>query len=285
MHKQIEVGISGASERSSRKLYREAATWRLEGVLPESVAGLAAEECKPGNAPQFLFSAMEASVGTGIERALAEAGHVVVSNSGNPRMEPDAPLPAPLKPYGIQRVAVTAMQAITGAGSPGVPGMDISANAILPIGNEQPKVESESLKILGDRVGDKVAPLAARAGTHGNRAPVVDGHTATIPVEPGNKPPAKEVPAGFARFRGAPQERRLPSAPAQPVIHMLQQGRPQPRRDAEGERGMATFPGRLRDCPVFDCKHIAPGHNTVRGAAGAAALNAELMYTEGLLQA
>lgn len=323
-HPWFEVKWLGASDRSAGKKYAEATAWRLNGVMPEPVRDLVVEECRPGNAPRLLFSAMDASVATEIEQAFAQAGHLVVSNSKNHRMEPDVPLLipeinpdhlklapiqrarrgwrglivtnpncttvvltmalAPLKPFGIRRVIMTSMQAISGAGYPGVPGMDINANVIPFIGGEEEKVESEPLKILGEFTGDAVEPLAARISAHCNRVPVVDGHTETISVELAAKPGVEDVLAAFAAFRGAPQERGLPSAPPRPLIYMAERDRPQPRRDVEREGGMTVFVGRLRACPVLDYKFVAMGHNTVRGAAGAAVLNAELMHSEGLLE-
>jgi aspartate-semialdehyde dehydrogenase len=113
--------------------------------------------------------------------------------------------------------------------------------------------------------------------------PVVDGHTETVSVEFSSKPSERDMLEAFRSFASVPQERKLPSAPARPVIYMTERDRPQPRRDVERERGMATFVGRLRECPVFHWKFVAMGHNTVRGAAGAAVLNAELMYSGGFL--
>ena len=116
-----------------------------------------------------------------------------------------------------------------------------------------------------------------------NRVQVLDGHTETVSVEFGEKPTESAILDAFANFRGLPQERNLPSAPPRPVIYMTEANRPQPRRDVNRERGMAVFTGRLRECPVLDWKFLAMGHNTVRGAAGAAVLNAELLQSEGLL--
>jgi aspartate-semialdehyde dehydrogenase len=322
-HPWFEVKWAGASDRSAGKKYRDATSWRLDGVMPEGVADLTVEECKPGNAPRLVFSATDASVATEIERAFAEAGHVVVSNSRNHRMERDVPLLVPevnpdhlklvplqqqargwkgqivtnpncstvvltmalgpLKQFGIRRVVVTTMQAISGAGYPGVASMDITANVIPFIGGEEEKMEQETQKILGDFAGDHVEPLAAGVSAHCNRVPVVDGHTVTVSLEFATKPGEADLLEAFRCFHPLPQERNLPSAPAQPVIYMAQRDRPQPRRDVERERGMAAFIGRLRPCPVFDWKFVAMGHNTVRGAAGAAVLNAELMYSEGFL--
>lgn len=322
-HPQFRVAWLGASDRSAGKKYSDATSWRLDGGMPTDVADLMVEDSKPGNAPRIVFSAMDASVATEIERAFAQAGHIVVSNSRNHRMEPDVPLLvpevnaehlaliplqqqrrgwpgqiatnpncstvvltmalAPLRQFGISRVVVTTMQAISGAGYPGVASMDINANVVPYIGGEEEKIEQETQKILGRFTGQQVEPLAARVSAHCNRVPVVDGHTITVSVELQQKPGLEDVKQALASFRGVPQQRQLPSAPVQPVIVMSEENRPQPRRDVERERGMVVFAGRIRPCPVLDYKLVALGHNTIRGAAGAAVLNAELMVTEGLL--
>jgi aspartate-semialdehyde dehydrogenase len=322
-HPWFDLKWLGASDRSAGKKYKDAMHWNLAGTTPDSVASLMVEECKPGNAPQLLFSAMDASIATEIERAFAEAGHVVVSNSRNHRMERDVPLLvpeinpdhlklvpgqqqargwkgkivtnpncstivltmglAPLKQFGITKIVATTMQAISGAGYPGVPSMDIVGNVIPFIGNEEEKMEQETQKILGEFRGDHIEPLPARMSAHCNRVAVVDGHTVTVSVEFSSKPSLADVRAAFDAFTAVPQQRQLPSAPPRPVIYMEEANRPQPRKDAERERGMAAFVGRLRVCPVLDYKFVALGHNTIRGAAGAAVLNAELMRSEGML--
>ena len=128
-----------------------------------------------------------------------------------------------------------------------------------------------------------VEALAAKVSAHCNRVPVVDGHTITVSVELKKKPSEEEILRAWRSWRGVPQQLNLPSAPPCPVIYMREQDRPQPRRDVERENGMAVFVGRLRKCPVLDYKFVALGHNTVRGAAGAAVLNAEVMKAEGYL--
>jgi aspartate-semialdehyde dehydrogenase len=321
-HPWFHLTWLGASDRSAGKRYRDAMTWHL-GVTPDTVADLKVDECKPGNAPRLLFSAMDASVATEIERAFAEAGHVVVSNSRNHRMERDVPLLvpeinpshlklvptqqrvrgwkgqivtnpncstigltmglAPLMPFGINKVLVTTMQAISGAGYPGVASMDIMGNVVPFIGNEEEKMEQETQKILGEFRGDHVEPLAAKVSAHCNRVGVVDGHTEAVSVQFSSKPSAADVRHAFDAFTAEPQQRKLPSAPPLPVIYMEESNRPQPRKDADRERGMAAFIGRLRPCPVLDYKFVVLTHNTVRGAAGAAVLNAELMHSEGML--
>jgi aspartate-semialdehyde dehydrogenase len=190
---------------------------------------------------------------------------------------------APLKPFGIVRVIAATMQAISGAGYPGVASMDINANVIPFVGGEEEKMQQETQKILGEFAGDSLRPLNAKVSAHCNRVPVVDGHTVVVSVEFERKPSRDEILGALVNYRGVPQERKLPSAPPKPIIYMPEADRPQPRRDAGREQGMATFVGRLRECPVLDYKFVALSHNTIRGAAGAAVLNAELMYSEGLL--
>jgi aspartate-semialdehyde dehydrogenase len=161
--------------------------------------------------------------------------------------------------------------------------MDINANVIPYIGGEEEKMQQETQKILGKMNGNAVIPLAARVSAHCNRVPVVDGHMCAVSVEFEKKPRVEDLRAAFENYTSLPQRRNLPSAPPRPVIYMPEQDRPQPRRDVERENGMAVFVGRLRKCPAFDYKFLACGHNTIRGAAGAAVLNAELMQSEGLL--
>jgi aspartate-semialdehyde dehydrogenase len=321
-HPWFEIAWLGASDRSAGKKYRDATYWRLDGVMPANVADMAVNECKPGGAPKLVFSAMDASVATEIERAFAEAGHIVVSNSRNHRMEPDVPLLvpeinpdhlavldrqaargwkgrivtnpncstvvltmalAPLKPFGIRKVMVTTMQALSGAGHPGHPSYDMNANVIPFIRNEEPKMESETQKILGECVGGVFEPHPMKVSASCNRVPVLDGHTETVAVEFEQVPAREEILRAFAAFRGRPQERNLPSAPPCPVVYMHEEDRPQPRRDVNRFNGMTVFVGRLRECPVLHWKFLAMGHNTVRGAAGAAVLNAELLRSEGWL--
>ena len=312
----------GASDRSSGKKYKDAMTWHL-GVVPDSVADLTVDECKPGHAPRLLFSSMDASVALEIEREFAQAGHVVVSNSRNHRMERDVPLLvpeinpdhlklipaqqrargwkgqivtnpncstivltmglAPLKQFGIAKIITTTLQAVSGAGYPGVASMDIMGNVVPFIGGEEEKMQQETQKIMGEFRGDHIEPLAAKVSAHCNRVAVVDGHTVTVSVEFSSKPSEADLRHAIDSFTALPQQRELPSAPPRPVIYMPEADRPQPRQDAERERGMAAFVGRLRPCTVLDYKFVAMAHNTVRGAAGAAVLNAELMHSEGML--
>lgn len=323
-HPWFELTWVGASDRSAGKAYKDATSWRLDGVMPTRTANLTVAECKPDKStPKLMFSATDASVATEIEQAFAGAGATIVSNSRNHRMELDVPLLvpeinadhlaalafqkknrkwkgqivtnpncstivltmalAPLRPFGIHKVIVTTMQAISGAGYPGVASMDITANVVPYIGGEEEKMQVETQKILGSFDAGHFSPLEAGVSAHCNRVPVVDGHLVAVSVELGSRASEAELRNAITNFAGVPQAKKLPSAPKNPLIYMDAPDRPQPRRDVERENGMAVFVGRLRPDPVLDWKFIALGHNTVRGAAGAAVLNAELMKAEGLL--
>jgi aspartate-semialdehyde dehydrogenase len=310
-----------ASERSEGRPYRAAAPWRLNEPIPDEVASKHIESCVPGRGPRVVFSALDASVAGEIEQAFAAAGHFVVSNARNFRMDPLVPLLipevnadhlrlipeqqtakqwkgaivtnpncstvvlamalAPLRRFEMTTVVVSTMQAVSGAGYPGVPSLDILGNVVPFIGGEEEKMESETLKILGSNGGRLPHPAVVSA--HTNRVAVLDGHIMTICVDFAMSPTAQEVVAALEGFRGRPQELNLPSAPNPPIVVASEPERPQPRLDADRGNGMAITVGRVRPCKVTHTKFVALGHNTVRGAAGAAILNAELMVAEGVL--
>ncbi len=161
--------------------------------------------------------------------------------------------------------------------------MDIIGNIVPFIGSEEEKMQQETQKILGSIAYGQSVPLAARVSAHCNRVSVVDGHVVNASVEFAQKPTLAEVQSAIKNFQSVPQHRKLPSAPVHPLVYAPQSDRPQPRRDAMRENGMAVTVGRIRECPVLDIKLVACGHNTIRGAAGAAVLNAELMASEGFL--
>jgi len=191
---------------------------------------------------------------------------------------------APLKPFGLMNVMVTTFQSISGAGYPGVPSLDILGNVIPYIsGEEEQKLEAEPRKILGELVGDRIELLPMEVSASCHRVPTIDGHMVAVSLELERRPSREEIVEALVGFRGLPQERELPSAPRRPIHVMTAPDRPQTRKDVNLERGMATAVGRIRECPILHWKLAALSHNTLRGAAGAAVLNAELMQSEGLL--
>ena len=320
-HPWFNLTWLAASERSEGKNYKTVAPWRLSTPIPDASAGRIVEACTPGRGPKVVFSGLDASVAGEIEGAFAAAGHIVVSNARNYRMDPLVPLLipevnaehldmlseqrrqkgwtgaivtnpncstivlalalAPLRAFDIRAVVVSTMQAVSGAGYPGVPSLDILGNVVPFIGGEEEKMESETLKILGTDCGR--APHPAVISAHTNRVPVLDGHTMTVSVDLGLKPTPADVVQALREFTGRPQELGLPTAPEPAIVVMEEPNRPQPRLDADLGCGMAVSVGRVRACPVLHTRFVALGHNTVRGAAGAAILNAELMRAQGIL--
>jgi aspartate-semialdehyde dehydrogenase len=323
-HPWFTVAYLGASERSAGKAFKDAAAWRLPNRLPEAVASRVVEAAAPGTAPKLVFSGLDSSVAGEIEAEFAKAGHIVVSNSRNYRMFDTVPLMipevnaehlkllegqgaaqgwsgriitnpncatvvlamalAPLRQFGLASTMITTLQAISGAGYPGVPSWDILGNVIPHIGGgEEEKIETETKKILGNLSNGRVAQHAVRLSATTTRVPVQNGHTGSISVGLEQRPTADAVIDAWRSFRGRPQELDLPSAPKQPLVYLEEANRPQPLLDVNRDGGMTVTIGRLRPCPLFDYKFVALGHNTIRGAAGAAILNAELLHAEGLL--
>jgi len=322
-HPWFKVTWLGASQRSEGKAYRDATSWRLPAALPEDVANLVVETAAPGNAPKVMFSGLDSSVAGDIEKAFAGAGHLVISNSKNYRMDPTVPLMipeinadhlklldqqlaargwkgrivtnpncsvialtmalAPLRQFGLRSVMVTTQQAISGAGYPGVASWDILGNVIPFIDGEEDKFQPETQKILGRFVSGSIEAHSVAVSATATRVPVHDGHTVSTAVQLEQKVTPDAIVDAFNCFRGRPQELKLPSAPPRPIVYLTERNRPQPALDVNRGGGMTVSVGRLRPCPVLDYKFIALGHNTIRGAAGAAILNAELMREEGLL--
>lgn len=321
-HPWFRLTWLAASERSAGKKYGDL-PWRLPASLPQESADLTVEALKPGAGPQLVFSALDSSVAGDAEAEYAAAGHWVVSNARNHRMDPLVPLLIPevnadhlrlvplqkkkkgwggaivtdpncstivltmalaaLRSFELKRVMVTTLQALSGAGYPGVSSLDATANVIPFIDGEEHKMETEAKKILGHFTSGTIEAHPVTISATTTRVPVVNGHTESVSVEFGGKVEAADILAAFRDFSGPPQKLGLPSAPAIPIEYMEQHNRPQPRLDADRNGGMAIQVGRLRPCPVLGHKFILLGHNTIRGAAGAAILNAELMVAEGML--
>ena len=187
------------------------------------------------------------------------------------------PMAALHRTLGIRRMIVTTMQALTGAGYPGHPAVDMLGNVIPFIGGEEEKVEAEPRKILGTLRDGTVQFADFKISAHTNRVFVEDGHMACISIELGKKAPPTEVARILADYTSLPQEMKLPTAPERPILVTEERDRPQPKFDRDAGGGMSAVVGRIRECPVFDIRFLVLSHNTVRGAAGGAILNAELM--------
>jgi aspartate-semialdehyde dehydrogenase len=320
-HPWFAVAWLAASDRSEGRPYKEAARWRMKTPIPAPVAEMTVSPAKPEAAPRVIFAALDASIAAELEPRFADAGHVVVTNSSALRMRSDVPLVipevnpghikmlecqawrhksngfvvtnpncstiglvmalAPLQQFGIETVVAVTMQAVSGAGYPGVPSLDILGNVIPYIPKEEEKMEEETLKLLGRLDGSKFIPAAFAMSAHCNRVAVEDGHTESVSIELKKKPATAEIIAAWNEFRSEPQELNLPSAPAQPVRYLESADRPQPRLDVDAGNGMTASVGRLRPCSVLDWKFTVLSHNTIRGAAGAAILNAELLKVRG----
>ena len=322
-HPWFRLTWIAASERSRGRRFADATAWRLPAPRPAAVADMMVDAVVPDRAPRVVFSGLDSSVAGDVEAAFAAAGHVVVSNARNYRMDADVPLLvpeinpehlallsaqraarqwpgrivtnpncstivltmalAPLRQFGLRAVNVTTLQAVSGAGYPGVPSLDIVGNVIPFIGGEEEKMETETQKILGSLAGGQVEPYPVTVSAHTTRVGVTNGHTCMVSAGFEAAPAAGELIDAFRLFSGRPQAEELPSAPPRPVEYLEEPGRPQPRLDVDRGNGMTVSVGRLRPCPLLDYKFVVLGHNTVRGAAGAALLNAELMLIDGLL--
>jgi aspartate-semialdehyde dehydrogenase len=318
-HPYFEISELVASERSAGKCYREACSWKQNAPIPGNIADMKVLSLDDALESPILFSGLDAAVAGDAELSYAERGHVVISNSRNHRMGENIPLVIPeinpdhfsliaaqewdgaiitnsncstmflamaLAPlhetFGLEAVQVSTMQAISGAGYPGVASCDILGNVVPYIGGEEEKMETEPQKILGTLAGERVVHADFAVSAQCNRVPVVDGHTETVSFSLRKKASLEELHSVMSGFRGLPQELNLPFAPEHPILMMDEADRPQPARDVWLENGMATMVGRLRPCNVLDYRMVIMGHNTVRGAAGAAILNAETMLRLGL---
>jgi aspartate-semialdehyde dehydrogenase len=321
-HPWFEVKEVAASERSAGKPYKEAVNWVQSTPIPESVKDLIVKNCEPGLDCKVTFSGLDSSIAGEIETAFASKGYVVVSNSKNHRMDKDVPLLVPeinpdhlelvkyqnynggiivtnpncstigmvlaLKPledaFGLEQVNVVTMQGLSGAGYPGVSSLDIIDNVIPFIGGEEPKVESEPLKILGRFDPAGIKNIDIKISAQCNRVGVIDGHTECVQVKLKKKTSVDEIIRVWRNFSAEPQKLKLPFAPEKPIYYFEEEKYPQPRIHRNIDKGMAVATGRLREDKLFDYKFIALSHNTIRGAAGGAILCAELMKAKGIIK-
>lgn len=315
-HPWFELVSITASDRSVGKKYRDAANWRLNAEIPENARDMMVAPTEPkgvDDGAKLVFSALPADIAKAVEPKFAEAGFVVSSNASAYRMERDVPLIIPevnadhlalldvqkenrkwsgalltdpncttiqmvisLKPlmrFGIRRVHMASMQALSGAGYDGVASMAIMDNIIPYIAKEEEKVETEPLKLLGTFSGKGVefAKFSITVSCH--RVAVLDGHTEAIWVEMEQEPDIEEV---ILAFRTLKSDLELPSSPEQLIQVRVEPDRPQPRMDRDAGGGMTVTVGRVRKSDK-GIKYICLGHNTIRGAAGAALLNGELL--------
>jgi aspartate-semialdehyde dehydrogenase len=318
-HPQFEVTEVCASERSEGKNYAQAAAWKLATPLPERVGRLKVKPIEPTLDCDIVFSSLPSSIAASAEVAFAQAGYPVISNSSALRMEADVPLvipeinadhlglitrqrtvrnfdkgfvvtnpncsvitfAAPLaalsEAFGVESVAVTTLQAVSGAGYPGVPSLDVADNVVPYIDGEEPKVETEPQKILGQLIGDSIEHASFSISAQCNRVPVLDGHLACLKVKLSVTPAIEDVRYALEDFDGP----ALTSSPPKLIVFRDEIDRPQPRLDRDASNGMAITVGRLQPDNVFDFRFVALSHNTIRGAAGAAILNAELLADRG----
>ena len=320
-HPQFEITCLAASERSAGKTYAEACAWKLDGTIPESVRELEVAPIQPPVDCDLVFSSLPSSVARETEEAFARAGYPVISNSSSYRMDEDVPLLIPEinadhlgliewqrqkrgfgkgfivtnpncavmsfapplaalhRRFGVESVVVTTMQAISGAGYPGVPSMDILDNVLPYIAGEEPKVETEAQKILGRFINGSVEKADFTVSAQCFRVNVLDGHTASVRVDLRQSATLEDVVAAVSEFPSL----KLHSSPDVFIQITDEPSRPQPRLDRDAGKGMTISVGRVFPDNVFDYRFVALSHNTVRGAAGSAILNAELLIDRGVI--
>ncbi|HXF43832.1 MAG TPA: aspartate-semialdehyde dehydrogenase [Pyrinomonadaceae bacterium] len=320
-HPQFEISAVAASDRSVGKPFVEACAWKLPGTIPEYVRHLTVEPIEPPLDCDLIFSSLPSNVARETEEAFARAGYPVVSNSSSYRMDEDVPLIIPEvnadhlelleiqkqkrgfskgfiltnpncavvsfapplaalhRKFEVENVIVTTLQAVSGAGYPGVSSIDIVDNVIPYIAGEEPKVETESQKILGQFKKGSIEKANFSVSAQCFRVNVMDGHTASVRVKLKETATLEEVLEAFRQFPSL----KLHSAPDPAIVIQEEPIRPQPRLDREVGKGMAITVGRIFPDTVLDYRFVSLSHNTIRGAAGAAILNAELLIDRGII--
>jgi aspartate-semialdehyde dehydrogenase len=320
-HPQFEITALAASERSAGKLYREACPWKLSTPMPENVKEIQVAPIQPNLDCDIVFSSLPGTVAREAEDAFAKAGYPVISNSSCYRMEEDVPLLIPEinhehldlipvqqakrgydkgfiitnpncavmsfapplaaidKAFGVEEVVITTLQAVSGAGYPGVASLDIFDNVLPYIAGEEPKAETEAQKILGKLEGETIEKAEFSASVQCFRVPVTDGHTAAVRVNLRDQSTLEGVMEAMESFPGL----GLHSSPGQFISVSDEPSRPQPRLDRDNGNGMTITVGRLFPDNIFDYRFVSLSHNTLRGAAGAAVLNAELLVEKRIV--
>ena len=320
-HPQFEITALAASDRSAGKSYFEACAWMLSGEIPKAVGEIIVDPIEPPLDCEIVFSSLPSNVARETEEAFARAGYPVISNSSCYRMDEDVPLLIPEinhdhvglietqrqrrgfgsgfivtnpncavasfapplaalhRKFGVESAVITTMQAISGAGYPGVSSMDISDNVLPYIAGEEPKVEIEAQKILGDLKNGSVQHADFSVSAQCFRVDVIDGHTAAVRVNLKQSATLEDVVDAMQQFPSL----KLHSSPDHFIEVVNEPSRPQPRLDRDNGDGMTITVGRVFPDNVFDYRFVALSHNTVRGAAGSAILNAELLIEKGLI--
>ena len=308
-HPWFEIAAVAASSASAGKRYGDVVRWREQSELPPRIASLTVAECAPPLPGAVAFARAGAYVVTNTRTHRmdadvpllipeANADHLVLIDrqresrgwSGAILANPNcstAALALALAPlhraFAVERVFVSTMQAVSGAGYPGVPSLDALGNVIPYIGGEEEKIASESRKILGALGPAGVEPAEFAVSAHTNRVAVIDGHLETVSVGFRRRVTPEELFGAITEFRGSPCLAGLPYSPNPPVEVDTRTDRPQPRLDLERGRGMAVTVGRVRPCPILDLRMVVLGHNTIRGAAGQGVQIGELLVADGRL--
>jgi aspartate-semialdehyde dehydrogenase len=319
-HPWFEITALAASERSAGKRYGDCVSWIQSAPLSLNIAEMQVRPCEADLPCKIVFSGLDSTVAGEIESDFANAGYFVLSNAKNHRWDSDVPLLIPeinsdhlqllkhqrykgaivtnpncsttglviaLKPladtFGVEAVNVVTMQALSGAGYPGVPSLTILDNVIPFISGEEEKIEREPLKILGTYKIGAIKNREIVISAQCNRVGVLDGHTECVSVKLSRSVSEEEVLRAWDEYSAEPQKLKLPSAPEKVVRYLKQENAPQPRLHRNLDRGMSVLVGRLRKCPLLDYKFVLLSHNTIRGAAGGAILNAELMVKKNIV--
>lgn len=326
-HPWFEVSALTGSDRTIGQTYAEGCRWILAEPMPDYVKNMRIVPTEPGFDAAIAFSALPSDNAKEAEPKLAAAGYAVCSNASSHRMWEDVPLLIPnvnpehtalvaaqkrqrnwpgfivtnpnctstglttalkaLQGFGLKRAFVVSLQALSGAGYPGVPSLDILDNVIPYIGGEEEKVEIEPRKMLGQVApadGKTIAFDPIQISAHTNRVAVTDGHMVCASVEFERPPTVDEAVSTLAAYQPPAVVRDLPSAPKTTIVVRSEPDRPQPRRDRNTGNGMTTVVGRVRTDPLFHLKFVVLSHNTVAGAAGGAILNGELLVAQQLVQ-
>ncbi|CAN5408946.1 aspartate-semialdehyde dehydrogenase [soil metagenome] len=320
-HPQFEITALAASDRSTGKPFAEACAWKLAGAMPEYVKEITVQPIEPPLDCEIVFSSLPSNVARETEESFARAGYPVISNSSCYRMDEDVPLLIPEinaehlglitrqqekrgfgkgfivtnpncavmsfapplaaleRKFGIESVIVTTMQAISGAGYPGVASLDIIDNVLPYIAGEEPKVETEAQKILGKFADGEIKNADFIVSAQCFRVNVIDGHTASVRVNLKETATLEDVRAAMEDFPTL----NLYSSPKRFIEVTDEPSRPQARLDRDAGKGMTITVGRLFPDNIFDYRFVTLSHNTVRGAAGSAILNAELLIDKRII--